>query len=163
TFGSPSQSALAEATARDLQVLARALAFVEGAPRGAAEVGIVYSQQSAQGRAEAERVAGAFGEGLRAGSLTLRPRLVTVETAGQAGTAALLLTGSAVPHAALVARAIAGRSVLTVTTDRELIETGAVVMTVRTEPRVEILVSRTAAQAAGVTFVSAFRMMIQER
>ena len=159
----PTQAALAEATTRDLQVLARALGFLEGAPRGAVEVGIVYPQQSGQGRAEAERVAKAFGDGMRAGSLTLHPKLVTVETVAQAGTVALLLTESAVPHATLVARAIAGRSILTVTTDRGLIDTGTVVLTVRAEPRVEILVSRTAAQAAGITFVSAFRMMIQER
>ena len=162
-FCSLGRSALAEPTTRDLQILARALGFLEVAPRGNVEVGIVYPQHSAPGRAEADRIAGAFGDGLRAGNLTLRPKLVTVESVGQAGAAALLLTESAASHAGAVARMIAGRSVLTVSTDRALIEAGSVVMAVRSEPRVEILVSRPAAQAAGITFAAAFRMMIQER
>ena len=157
------RSALAEPTTRDLQILARALGFLEVAPRGIVEVGIVYPQQSIAGRAEADRIAEAFGDGLRAGNLTLRPKLVALESVGQAGTVALLLTESATPYAAAVARMIAGRSILTLTMDRALIEAGSAVMAVRSEPRVEILVSRPAAQAAGITFAAAFRMMIQER
>lgn len=162
-LGGSAHHAVAEPTARDLQVLARALGFLEKPPNGIAEIGIVYPQQSASGRAEAGRIAAAFGDGLRAGNLTLRPKLVAAEAAGQAGTAALLLTDAAVPHAAQIAAAVAGRSILTVASDRSLIEAGSVVMVVRGEPRVEILVSRTAAQSAGVGFAAAFRMMIQER
>lgn len=159
----PLHSAVAEPSPRDLQVLARALGFLERAPVGPVDIGIVYPQQSATGRSEAERVAAGFGDGLRVGNLTLRPKLVSVDTADQAGTVAMLLTDAAVPHAAAVARAVAGRSILTVSSDRSLVDAGLVVMVVRSEPRVEILVSRAATQAAGVTFAAAFRMMIQER
>ena len=162
-LGGSVHRAVAEPTARDLQVLARALGFLEKPPSGIAEIGIVYPQQLPSGLAEAGRIAAAFGEGLRAGNLILRPKLVAVEAVGQAGTVALLLTDAAVPHAAQIAAAIAGRSVLTVASDRSLIEAGLVVMVVRGEPRVEILVSRAAAQTAGIGFAVAFRMMIQER
>lgn len=159
----PLHSAAAEPSPRDLQVLARALGFLERPPVGSVEIGIVYPQQSANGRIEAERIAAGFGDGLRVGNLTLRPKLVPVDAAGQAGTIAMLLTEAAVPHAAVVAKAVAGRSILTVSSDRSLVDAGLVVMVVRSEPRVEILVSRAATQAAGVAFAAAFRMMIQER
>ncbi len=113
--------------------------------------------------AEANRIAAFFGDGLRAGNLLVRPRLVTLEKVGEAGPAALLLTDAAAAQAAMVARVVAGRSVLTVSSDRGLIDAGSVVMVVRSEPRVEILVNRAAAQTAGVNFAAAFRMMIQER
>ena len=159
----PASPAVAEPTLRDLQVLARALGFLERPPSGSAEIGIVYPKQSAAGMAEANRIAASFGDGLRAGNLLVRPRLVTLESVGEPGLAALLLTDAAAAQAATVARVVAGRSILTVTSDRALIDAGSVVMVVRSEPRVEILVNRAAAQTAGVNFAAAFRMMIQER
>lgn len=155
--------AAAEPTPRDLQLLARALGFLERPPRGTAEVGIVYPQRSAEGMAEATRIAASFGDGLRAGNLLVRPRLVPLESVGEARLAALLLTDAAAAQAALVARVVAGRSILTVAVNRALIDAGSVVMVVRSEPRVEVLVNRAAAQTAGVSFAAAFRMMIQER
>ena len=152
-----------EPTVRDLQVLARAMGFLDRSPTGTAEIGIVFPEQSAAGRAEAQRIAASFGTGLRAGNLTVTPRLVTAESAAGVGLGVLLLTDAAVGQAAALARSLAGRSVLTVATDRGLVDAGLVVMAVRGEPRVEILVNRAAAQAAGVGFAPAFRMMIQER
>ncbi|MDO9713073.1 YfiR/HmsC family protein [Paracraurococcus lichenis] len=100
---------------------------------------------------------------MRAGALTLRPRLVPTEAAGQAQVAALLLTEAALPEAEQIASALAGRGIPLIATSPSALDGSRVVMAVRSEPRVEILVSRAAAQAAGVTFSAAFRMMIQER
>ncbi|MDO9710950.1 hypothetical protein [Paracraurococcus lichenis] len=155
--------ATAETTARDLQVLARALGFLDRAPKGTGELGIVYPAASPAAKAEAERVAALCGDGLRAGALTLHPRLVPAEAAGQAQVAALLLTEAALPEAGQIAGALAGRGIPLIATTPAALDGNRVVMAVRSEPRVEILVSRAAAQAAGVTFSAAFRMMIQER
>nr|WP_305123163.1 YfiR/HmsC family protein [Roseomonas sp. GC11] len=153
----------AEPSLRDLQVLARSLGFLEPAPRGLAEIGIVYAAGDSQGEAEARRIATLFGEGLRAGNLQLRPILVPLDRVRDSRAAALLLARSALPQAPMVAAAVAGRAILTVATDRAPIEQGLVAMAIRSEPRVEIVVNRAAAQASGVTFAAAFRMMIQER
>ncbi|MGK7867626.1 YfiR/HmsC family protein [Falsiroseomonas sp. E2-1-a20] len=155
-------AARADVSVRDLQVIARAVAFMTPAPSGTVEIGIVYPTASAPGRQEAERIVAAFGGGLRAGSLTLTARPIALESV-PSGPVALLLTSAALPQAAAVAAAVAGKGVLTVSTDPAAIEGGRVVMTVRSEPRVEILVNRAAAQGAGVSFSAAFRMMIQER
>ena len=158
-----STSAAAEASLQDLQILVRALGFLERPPAGLAELGIAYPAASAAGRAEAERVAALFGDGLRAGALTLRPRLVPADAAGEAPVVAVLLTDAALPQAAQIAVALAGRSVPTIATNAAAIGGGQIVLVLRSQPRVEILVSRTAAQTARVNFATAFRMMIQER
>ena len=158
-----STPAAAEATAQDLQILVRALGFLERPPTGIAELGIAYPAASAAGRAEAERVAAAFGDNLRAGALTLRPRLIPAEAAGRAQVVALLLTDAALPQAAQIADALAGSGVPTIATTATAFEGGKVVLVLRSQPRVEILVSRAAAQTARVGFATAFRMMIQER
>ncbi|SHI68983.1 hypothetical protein SAMN02745194_00840 [Roseomonas rosea] len=154
---------LAEPTLRDLQAAVRALAFLEEPPTGLADIGIVYPDGSAEGLSQARRIAAIFGEGLRAGNLTLRPKLVTVAGAGQAGAVALLLTDAALPEVHRVAAAVARSGVVTIAAGTTAPEAGASVLSVRGGPRVEIVVNRAAAQAAGVSFAAAFRMMIQER
>lgn len=158
-----SSPAVAEASARDLQVISRALGFIEPAPSGTLDLGIAYPTPSAAGRAEAERVAAAMAGGMRAGNLILRPRLVTVEEASAAPVIAILLTDAALPQAGHLAAALAGLGIPIIATDPAAVASGFVVMAIRTEPRVEILVSRAAARAANVGFSAAFRMMVQER
>lgn len=156
--------ASAEPTQSDLKLIAQTMAFLSKPPTGTLEVGIVYPDGPGSGRAEAERLAAAFGSGLDVGALTLRPRLLTMDEAiRDTGIPALLLTDAVLPQAAALARAIVGRGVLTVSLDPEAVTAGEAVMAVRSEPRVEIYVSRAAAAAAGVEFSTAFRMMIQER
>ena len=156
-------SAHGQPTARDLQLVARELRFLEQPPSGLVEVGIVYPGGSPEGRAEAGQLAALFEGGVRAGAVTLRPRPLTIEDVPAAGMRVVLLTGSAVLHAAALARRVAAREVLTVTFDPPVVDEGLAVLAVRSQPRVEVLVSRAAARAAGVGFAGAFRMMIQER
>ena len=148
---------------RDLQLVARVLGFLDQPPHGAVEVGVVYPAGSAPARGEAEQLAALFQDGVRAGGVTLRPRLLGVEEAASSRLRVLLLTDAAASQAAMIARAVASRGVLTVTANQVLVDEGLAVMAVRSQPRVEVVVSRAAAQAAGIGFAGAFRMMIQER
>ncbi|MBP0447332.1 hypothetical protein J8J14_21420 [Roseomonas sp. SSH11] len=162
-FLSVGSSGRAEPGLRDLQVAVRALAFLEEPPVGPAEIGIVYGENSVEGLAQALRVAASFGDGLRAGNLTLRPSLMAVREVRQGGVVALLLTDSALPHTGRIAQAVARTGIVTITAGAEAAEPGTTVLRVRASPRVEIVVDRIAAEAAGVSFAAAFRMMIQER
>jgi hypothetical protein len=162
--GSAAAPAAAEPGAAELQVIAQSMGFLLRPPTGTREVGIVYPAGSAVGRREAEHIRAAFGTSLQASSLTLIPRILTVaEAAHEDSAAALLLTDAALPLAGALALAIAGKGMLTITSDPAAVTAGEAVMAVRSEPRVEIYVNRAAAQAAGVEFSTAFRMMIQER
>jgi hypothetical protein len=153
----PSATAL---SARDLQVIARAVAFMTPTPSGDVEVGVVHGDG---GRAMADATAAAFGAGVRANAVNLKPVVMAAGQVGASAAKVFLLTDSALPSAGAIAAAVAGKGVLTVATVVSAVESGQVVMAVRSEPRVEIFVSRAAAAASGASFASAFRMMIQER
>ncbi|WP_162530883.1 YfiR/HmsC family protein [Rhodovastum atsumiense] len=155
--------AQAETGARDLQLIARTMGFLARPPSGTVEIGIVHPAGSDPGRTEAERIAAIFGSGLVVGALTLHPRVMTIEDAARAPVPVLLLTNAALPQATSLATALAGKGVLTVSTDPASVDARQVVVAVRSQPRVEIFVSRAAALAAGLEFSSAFRMLIQER
>ncbi|KAA5610410.1 YfiR/HmsC family protein [Rhodovastum atsumiense] len=148
---------------RDLQLIARVMGFLAHPPGGDVEIGIVYPAQSAAGRAEAEQLVATVPGGVRAGNLVLRPRLLTLEEASRAAPPALLLTEAALSQAGALAAALAGRGVLIVSPDPASVDAAQAVVALRSQPRVEILVSRAAAQRAGLEFASAFRMLIQER
>lgn len=152
----------AEASIRDMTVIARAMAFLETPPSGLAVVGIAFPRASEEGRQEANRLAAAFGEGLRSGRAILIGRPVAIEDLSGQRFVAVLLTTAALPHAREAA-AVAGHGVLTVATERAPVDAGIIMLAVRAEPQVEIIANRAAAAAAGIRFATAFRMLIQER
>lgn len=156
--------ALATPGPHDLQLLAQSLSFLRHPPSGPQQVGVVYPANSATGRAEAEQIAAQFDGGVRAGALTLTPRILTVEDVTHStGVLVLVLTNAALPDAHTVAAAIAGDGVLTAAFELTAIRSDDIVMAISGTPRVEIYLNRAAAVAAGTEFSTAFRMMIQER
>jgi len=151
-------------TAQSLEVIAQSLSFLQGAPSGELSLGIVYPVPSEQAHSAARQIELAFGSGIKAGQLTLHPRLLTIrEAMNTQEVVALFLTDAALPSAAEIATALAGKGILTITSDPGVVIGGLVVMAVRCKPRTEIYVSRTAARLAGVEFSTPFRLIIQER
>jgi hypothetical protein len=156
--------AVAQSSEPDFRLIAQSMGFLATPPTGTRELGIVYPDGSAAGKAEAEHLAASMADGLRSGALTLRPLVLSVhEVTAEPHVAALLLTNAALPQAASLAAAITGKGIPTICSDPGAVSAGRVVMAIRTQPRVEIYVSRAAASAAGVEFSTAFRLMIQER
>jgi hypothetical protein len=151
-------------TQRDFYLIAQTLSFLREAPTGTLYLGIIYPAASQLGRAEAEQIQAEFGGGVSLGALTLRPRLLTVDEALKTpGLVAVLLTKAALPEAAAIAAAVAGKGVLTIASDPAPVAAGTVILAVRSTPRVEIYLSRSAAEAARVEFSTPFMLMIQER
>lgn len=145
---------------RDVQVAARALGFLQPPPAGEVWVAVVFAPGDAASRRDAERIAALFGEGLRAEGAVLRARAVAADALGAGGHAALIAAAGA-PGEALMATARAQR-IACVTATLEQVETGRCTLWVRSEPRVQIAVSRAAAQASGLGLAAAFRMMVRE-
>lgn len=144
---------------RDLQLIGRALSFVEGGATGNVTIAIVYADDVAGSQAEAESVSSIIGSGLSAGQVTLQPQLVSISDIGSIGSdAALFVPAGMNAHFGSISSA----SAITVSTDRACAEAGACVVAVQSQPSVEIYVSRSAADARSVSFASAFRMMINE-
>lgn len=155
--------AQADVTAKDVQVMARALGFTEKPPTGDVTIGIVFAPGNPQSAKEAEDLKALLGDGLKAGNLTLKPVLVKIDDlAGAGDVAAFLLTEGVGADGAKLAAATKAKQKPCVTVDIAQVQSGACVMGVKSEPKVEIVVNKAAAADSGVSFAASFRMMITE-
>jgi hypothetical protein len=118
--------------------------------------------RSGERRLEAGRrcIAALIGEGLKADSTVLRARLVDVNSL-DAGGFKVVIAAAGANGARLNAAARAARA-LCVTMDVEAVRSGLCAMAITSAPRVQITLNHAVAAAAGIEFVAAFRMMIQE-
>lgn len=147
--------------AKDLQVAGRALTFLENGPTGRAVLGVVFDPAKPASVAEKNAVMAAIGGGYAAGAVTLVGKPVEADdVAGAAGINALFVTAG-VNYGAVGAAAKA-RKIVTIGSSPACVNSGACVMGITTEPKVEIVVNRSAAAAVGAAFKAAFRMMIKE-
>jgi hypothetical protein len=146
-------------TAKDVQIAGRALTFLENGPSGHVVIGVVFDPSKAASVAQKDAVMAALGSGLDVGSLTLTGKPMDV-SAISGGVAALYITGGV--NFAAAGAAGKAHKLITISDDSGCVASGACVMAVTTTPKVEIKVNRAAAAAIGVSFKSAFRMMITE-
>lgn len=151
--------AAAETTTRDLEVIGRALGFVENQSGSERVLAIIHDAGSA---GEAEALLASLGGGLRAGRVTLTGRLVSsADMAGLDGAHAAVLLGSAASDTS-ISQAVNSAGILSVSSDMGCVETHGCVMGVQSAPSVRIVVNRSNAGAAAVSFAAAFAMMIEE-
>jgi hypothetical protein len=155
--------ARADVTAKDVQVMARALGFTEKPPTGEVNIAIVFAPGNPQSAKEATDLQAMLGSGLKAGNLTLKPVMVKIDELGSAGdVAAFLLTEGVGADAAKVGEATKAKQKPCLTVDMAQVQSGACVMGIKSEPKVEIVVNKASAAASGISFGAAFRMMITE-
>jgi hypothetical protein len=147
--------------AKDLQVAGRALTFLENGPTGKATLGIVFDPSKPASVAEKDAVMAAIGGGYNAGALTLVGVPIPIAAIGGAGGVKALFVTGGVNYAAVGAAAKA-KNLVSIGSDPACVKSGACVMGVSTDPKVEITVNRAAAAAVGASFKAAFRMMIKE-
>jgi hypothetical protein len=151
--------ALGQTTQRDLEVIGRALSFVEGASGSDRTIAIVFDPTS---EGEAQALATLMDGGLSAGRVTLNGRLVpAANLSGLDGADAAVLVGGASGDAGVFS-ATSSRGVMAVSTDMGCVQAGQCVMGVQSTPSVRIVVNRAAAGSSSVSFSAAFAMMIEE-
>jgi hypothetical protein len=148
--------------AQDLEVAARALSFMEHPPSGTLKVGIIYDPANSQSTAEAQALQQTIAGNAKTGNLVLEAQLVTLAEVGSADVGLFLLTDGLGEAAAKIAEAIRAKHVPCVTGDIAQVKSGVCAIGVRSDPRIEILVNNAAAAASGVSFSTAFRMLITE-
>lgn len=154
--------ALAHAdAAKDLQVAGRALTFLENGPAGKAVLGVVFDPAKPASVAEKNAVMAALGSGYSAGTVTLTGKPVEASAVGGVSGVNALFVTTGVNYGA-VGGAAKAKKIITIGSDTACATSGACVMAVATEPKVEITVNRSAAAAVGAAFKAAFRMMIKE-
>jgi hypothetical protein len=145
---------------QDLQILANALTFVHPHPAVGGEVAIVYDPANADSRKDAEAIKTAIGNGLTGAGVTLTPVLVAADALA-AGHFALVIVAAGANSPAVLA-ALRARHVLCVTGEQSAVQAGVCTMAIQSSGRVDLLVNGQAAQQTGVSFATAFRMMVRE-
>ncbi|WP_207483754.1 YfiR/HmsC family protein [Arenibaculum pallidiluteum] len=159
-----SAPAWADVGAKDVQVIAKTVGFTTPPLTGQVKVAVVFDAAAAASQKDAEALKGILGAGLAAGAATLVPVMVPVDQveAGLDGAAIAFVTTGLSAHYDKVFAAAKAKKVLSVSTDAACVQAGRCVMGVKSEPKVEILVNKAAAEASSVAFAPAFRMMISE-
>ena len=156
------RAALADVTAQDLQIAARALSFLQKPPSGDVAMGIVYVPGNPQSRAEAESLQRMLNEGLKVGNITLKSTLISLDEVPRASVGLFFLTTGLGAGAQTLADISHAKHLPCLTTDLSQVAAGRCAVGVRSKPKIEIVVNRVAAAASGATFSTVFRMMITE-
>ncbi len=143
-------------TAKDAQIMGRVLGFLDQAPPATVNLALVYDSPASQ--KEAEALAGQIAG--KAGNFTLVPKLVKAGDLAGAGVNAILLMDGVGGSAA--ADVVKSKKIPCFTGDTAVVKSGGCLISIKTDPKVEILVSGALSKSAGVGFGAAFRMMITE-
>ncbi len=156
--------AAAQTTAKDVEVAARAVAFLASKPSGVQATAIVYAPDNAESKADADAIAKILAGGVTATKVTLgTPKMVAVTDLGSlAGIPVVFIARGLSSRHAAIASAAATQKALTVTSDLDCVRSGNCVVGIQAQPSVQILISKQASQATGQSFSSAFLMMAKE-
>lgn len=154
----------AEFSPKDGQILGRTLGFLGDGMSGPAVVGVVFSPADPTSRREAELIQAVIGEDMPTGRVRLRSRLVPVgQVSDVSGIQALYVTGGLAASMDAVSAAAQRLHVPTISADIGCVQAGACVVGFSSEPTVQIMIDRGAAERSGVHFVQAFRMLVREK
>jgi len=152
----------AEVSQRDLQVLARALGFLQPPRSGDLRLGLVHDPGNAASLRQAEDIATLLSATPRLSTVLFRPVLVPLAEADRAPVDVFLLTEYLGAEAQALAAVSADRRLPCVTTDLAQVRAGACALGIQSQPKVQIVAHRGAAADSALTFATAFRMMIME-
>jgi hypothetical protein len=156
----PSTASAASLTTKDVQIVAKAMGFLDPAPAGGA-IAVIYSKADPASKADAESIAALFGDGVSSKSGTLTAKAIDAAALGDAsGFVGIIVAAGVGGDAAMTASKT--RHIPCITGSLVLVQGGHCTMSVGTDPKVDITVNHAAAQAAGVAFASSFRMLIHE-
>lgn len=153
---------MAQTEARDLQVLARTLGFLDPPLGGTLTVGVLYDPASTAATRDANGIASLMGGGLRSGGLALQAELVPFDSAGSAAVDLFFLAQGNGERVAGILPVLKSRKLPCLSTDLDQVRAGHCTVGLQSAPRVEILLNTGLASASDVAFASVFRMMIKE-
>ncbi len=152
----------AAVTAKDVQVAGRVLGFTAAPLTGNVKVGIVYDPANAASTADEAALVGILGSGLQVGSVTLIPVPIPIGNVASTPSDIIFLTAGLGIAGGKAGAQAAAEKILCITTDLSATQAGSCAVSIQTVPTVQITVSKAAAAASGISFASAFMLMITE-
>lgn len=148
---------------RDCQIIARTLSLLVPRPPATIMLAVVHAPWIAASAHQADDIVAALSSGLSVGGYSMVPVLVSVDALDAlAGATAVFVTEGLEGYRESIRDMMRGRGVATISTDFGCVRDNACVLGLRTDPTTEILLSRRALEQAGVTFESAFRLLVGE-
>ena len=148
---------------KDMQILGRALGFIENGPSGDVKIGIVHDSGNAASGTEADEIVSLIGGGMKSGKINLQAEKVSAGSAAGSNYPVLFFTTGTEGNQASIFNSVSSKGIITVSTHDACLNSSQCVMVVKSVPKVDIKVSTAAAGATNVSFGSAFRMMITEQ
>jgi hypothetical protein len=156
------EPAFGQVTPMDLQVVGRALGFLDKPLSGDVHVALVYTPSNPQSVQAAESLRAQMGDGLKIGATTLKPLLVPMTEISHANAELFFLTPGTGAEASALTQVTQAKHRPCITTDIAQVRAGRCAVGISSQPRIEIVVNRAAAAASGMAFSTVFRMMITE-
>jgi hypothetical protein len=147
-------------SAKDLQIMTKSLGFLEP-PSSSGVIAVVYAGNDASSKSDADGIVANFGSGLKAGANDMTATSVAATALGDGSSYVAIIIAAGAPTDGAMAIAKA-RHIPCMTGVVALVQSGTCIMAVMSQPKVSIIVNHAAAEAAGITFAQAFRMLIKE-
>jgi len=150
-------------TLKDVKIGIHVIDFVTNAPSGRIGIGIVYDSRVKESAEDAQLIL----ESLSSPSLhlarDLTPTLVDIHDLGDMSTLrAVIVADRMKPYYDTLADFGRRTRTLVLSSDLDCARTGKCTVSIASSPRVEVIVSSQQAQASGIQFSEAFRMMVTE-
>ena len=150
-------------SSKDVQVIARMLAFMVNAPAGPTMIGIVYAPGNPDSVTEAKELAEQLADGLSIGRITLYARLLPIDQLGNgAGLAAIFIPAGLSTQAELPSEWARQLHVPAISNSLVCAQNGHCALGFVTSPTVQIILNRSVCEGAAIKFLPAFRILVKE-
>lgn len=146
---------------KDIEVAARTFKFVDGAPYGEAILGIVSDPSIAASSSQANALASALDGGKTISGVTFIPKVISPTEISDVDV--VFVTNGMSAHHQAIGDAVSSGQLLSFSTDKTCVTARHCFMAVQSAPKVEIVISRSATEAAGLQLNQALKMMVDER
>lgn len=140
-------------TEKDVQTIAKAIGFIEGAPKGDIEVAVVVDGTA--GKEGADQFV-SLGKAEKLTGKIISPAELSSTSAK------VVFIPSGISNFDAIFSAATSKKLITISNSDACIKAKKCAVAVNTDPKVDITVSKSAASQTGVTFGSAFKMMTKE-
>jgi hypothetical protein len=157
TAGAP--CAQAATTAKDVQVILKSIGFLTSKPLGDVKIAVVFDPANTASKADADSIKSLL-DAAKGGSVVPAASLLAISQLSSLDSLAAVVADGVSPAGLEALAGVAkAKKILTISTDPTCARTGKCVLSVRSDPKVEILFN---GAVSSVEFLPNFRMMITE-
>lgn len=153
--------AIAQSGGDAIQVAARAVSFLTPSLGKTVTAAIIYEAGDANSEKEARAIERSLAANRANGSINFRSRRVSTASLDQLNGAKVAFITQGTNYRRIAA-VTASQSIMTISFDPACTRAGHCVLSVSSRPKIQIIVSRSATEAASLRFNSSFLMLIKE-